>query len=48
MNFFDTIHVIFLENFESQASTVNPVISKMTSFELLQFDIETNVTSIGL
>ena len=45
MNFFETIHVIFLENL---ASTVNPVISKMTSFELLQFDIETNVTSIGL
>ena len=48
MNFFDTMHVIFLENLKSQPSTVNPVISKMTSFELLQFNKETNVTSIGL
>ena len=45
----DTIHDEGLQNFGSQANTLNPVnILEMTNFGLLRLDIEIKVTGIRL
>lgn len=45
----DTIHDEGLQNFGSQANTLNPVnILEMTNFGLLRLDIEIKVTGISL